>query len=193
MNTAEASGSHNSLPPPTQNECEFRCELSAWRDNLITMSSSPVSLEEYVIHVYMPNKSFKAVRFNVKETVFHVIRKTVEDLGRDGQQQPSIQRYACRMLNMITKEVIWLARSTSMQKVLSHILTPGCSNVDCPNSQAELDEGMLQHQEHGRRITANRVWRVELRVRYVPNSIQDLFDEDKATCFYYFNQVTKSD
>ncbi|KAH8291543.1 hypothetical protein KR054_012618, partial [Drosophila jambulina] len=150
-----------------------------------------VSLEEYVIHVYMPNKSFKSVRFNVKETVFHVIRKTVEDLGRDGQQQqqPSIQRYACRMLNMITKEVIWLARSTSMQKVLSHILTPGCSNVDCPNNQAELDEGMLQHQEHGHRITANRVWRVELRVRYVPNSIQDLFDEDKATCFYYFNQV----
>ncbi|KAH8389250.1 hypothetical protein KR200_006662, partial [Drosophila serrata] len=148
-----------------------------------------VSLEEYVIHVYMPNKSFKSVRFNVKETVFHVIRKTVEDLGRDGPQQPSIQRYACRMLNMITKEVIWLARSTSMQKVLSHILTPGCSNVDCPNNQAELDEGMLQHQEHDRRITANRVWRVELRVRYVPNSIQELFDEDKATCFYYFNQV----
>ncbi|XP_020798400.1 focal adhesion kinase 1 isoform X2 [Drosophila serrata] len=168
MNTAEASGSHNSQPPPTQNE---------------------LSLEEYVIHVYMPNKSFKSVRFNVKETVFHVIRKTVEDLGRDGPQQPSIQRYACRMLNMITKEVIWLARSTSMQKVLSHILTPGCSNVDCPNNQAELDEGMLQHQEHDRRITANRVWRVELRVRYVPNSIQELFDEDKATCFYYFNQV----
>jgi len=91
------------------------------------------------------------------------------------------------MLNMITKEVIWLARSTSMQKVLTHILTPGCSNVDCPNNQTELNEGLL---EQGRRITDNRVWRVELRVRYVPNNIQDLFDEDKATCFYYFNQVS---
>ncbi|XP_017072933.1 focal adhesion kinase 1 isoform X2 [Drosophila eugracilis] len=160
MNTAGAS----SQPPPTKNE---------------------LFLEEYLIHVHMPNKSFKAVRFNVKETVFHVIRRTVEDLGTDGRT-PSIQRYACRMLNMITKEVIWLARSTSMQKVLTHILTPGCSNVDCPNNQAELDEALL---EHGRRITDNRVWRVELRVRYVPNSIQDLFDEDKATCFYYFNQV----
>lgn len=135
--------------------------------------------------MHMPNKSFKAVRFNVKETVFHVIRRTVEDLGTDGRT-PSIQRYACRMLNMITKEVIWLARSTSMQKVLSHILTPGCSNVDCPNNQSELDEVLL---EHGRRITDNRVWRVELRVRYVPNNIQELFEEDKATCFYYFNQV----
>jgi len=147
--------------------------------------SPPVNSEEYLIHVHMPNKSFKAVRFNVKETVFHVIRRTVEDLGTDGRT-PSIQRYACRMLNMITKEVIWLARSTSMQKVLSHILTPGCSNVDCPNNQSELDEVLL---EHGRRITDNRVWRVELRVRYVPNNIQELFEEDKATCFYYFNQV----
>ncbi|XP_037712828.1 focal adhesion kinase 1 isoform X2 [Drosophila subpulchrella] len=160
MNTAGAS----SQPPPTKNE---------------------LFPEEYLIHVHMPNKSFKAVRFNVKETVFHVIRRTVEDLGTDGRT-PSIQRYACRMLNMITKEVIWLARSTSMQKVLTHILTPGCSNVDCPNNQAELNEGLL---EQGRRITDNRVWRVELRVRYVPNNIQDLFDEDKATCFYYFNQV----
>ncbi|XP_070068632.1 focal adhesion kinase 1 isoform X2 [Drosophila takahashii] len=160
MNTAGAS----SQPPPTKNE---------------------LFPEEYLIHVHMPNKSFKAVRFNVKETVFHVIRRTVEDLGTDGRT-PSIQRYACRMLNMITKEVIWLARSTSMQKVLTHILTPGCSNVDCPNNQAELDEGLL---EHGRRITDNRVWRVELRVRYVPNNIQELFDEDKATCFHYFNQV----
>ncbi|XP_032572385.1 focal adhesion kinase 1 isoform X2 [Drosophila sechellia] len=160
MNTAGAT----SQPPPTKNE---------------------IHSEEYLIHVHMPNKSFKAVRFNVKETVFHVIRRTVEDLGTDGRT-PSIQRYACRMLNMITKEVIWLARSTSMQKVLSHILTPGCSNVDCPNNQSELDEVLL---EHGRRITDNRVWRVELRVRYVPNNIQELFEEDKATCFYYFNQV----
>nr|AAF07854.1 focal adhesion kinase homolog DFak56 [Drosophila melanogaster] len=160
MNTAGAT----SQPPPTKNE---------------------INSEEYLIHVHMPNKSFKAVRFNVKETVFHVIRRTVEDLGTDGRT-PSIQRYACRMLNMITKEVIWLARSTSMQKVLSHILTPGCSNVDCPNNQSELDEVLL---EHGRRITDNRVWRVELRVRYVPNNIQELFEEDKATCFYYFNQV----
>nr|BAA85188.1 focal adhesion kinase [Drosophila melanogaster] len=160
MNTAGAT----SQPPPTKNE---------------------INSEEYLIHVHMPNKSFKAVRFNVKETVFHVIRRTVEDLGTDGRT-PSIQRYACRMLNMITKEVIWLARSTSMQKVLSHILTPGCSNVDCPNNQSELDEVLL---EHGRRITDNRVWRVELRVRYVPNNIQELFEEDKATCFYYVNQV----
>ncbi|XP_015039131.1 focal adhesion kinase 1 isoform X2 [Drosophila pseudoobscura] len=171
MNTAEASvnQSHHATPP-TSNE--------------------PVC-EDYVLHVHMPNKSFKAVRFNENETVCNVIKKTVEDLSRD-VRVPSIQRYACRMLNMITKEELWLARTTPMRKVLTHILSPGCSNVDCPNNdaaKAELGEGKLQYQDHGRRVITNRVWRVEMRVRYVPNSIQDLFDEDKATCFYYFDQV----
>ncbi|XP_041448756.1 focal adhesion kinase 1 isoform X1 [Drosophila obscura] len=171
MNTAEASvnQSHHATPP----------------------TSNEPFCEDYVLHVNMPNKSFKAVRFNENETVCNVIKKTVEDLSRD-VRAPSIQRYACRMLNMITKEELWLARTTPMRKVLTHILSPGCSNVDCPNNdaaKAELGEGKLQYQDHGRRVITNRVWRVELRVRYVPNSIQDLFDEDKATCFYYFDQV----
>ncbi|XP_030081236.1 focal adhesion kinase 1 isoform X3 [Drosophila hydei] len=146
--------------------------------------------EDYVLHVHMPNKSFKSIVFNKDETVFHIIRKTVEEFGKDGQPPPSIQRYACRMLNVITKEVLWLARTTSMDKVLSHILSPGCSNVDCPNNdpmKAELAESKDTHQ--GRRSVTTGVWRVELRVRYVPHKIQDLFDEDKTTCFYFFDQV----
>lgn len=77
-----------------------------------------------------------------------------------------------------------------MDKVLSHILSPGCSNVDCPNNdpmKAELAESKDTHQ--GRRSVTTGVWRVELRVRYVPHKIQDLFDEDKTTCFYFFDQV----
>ncbi|XP_030243395.1 focal adhesion kinase 1 [Drosophila navojoa] len=146
--------------------------------------------EEYVLHVHMPNKSFKSIVFNKDETVFHIIRKTVEEFGKDGQPPPSIQRYACRMLNVITKEVLWLARTTSMDKVLSHIQSPGCSNVDCPNNdpmKAELAENKDTHQ--GRRAVSTGVWRVELRVRYVPHKIQELFDEDKTTCFYFFDQV----
>ncbi|XP_030387754.1 focal adhesion kinase 1 isoform X2 [Scaptodrosophila lebanonensis] len=151
-----------------------------------TSNESP--FEDYMLHVHMPNKSFKAIRFNENDSVFNIIRRTV-DLGKDGQTT-SIQRYACRMINVITKEVLWLARSTPMNKVLSHILTQSCSNVDCPNNdkaKAELAENKIQHQ--GKRVINNTVWRVELRVRYVPNSIQNLFDEDKTTCFYYFDQV----
>ncbi|XP_034476413.1 focal adhesion kinase 1 isoform X2 [Drosophila innubila] len=146
--------------------------------------------EDYVLYVHMPNKSFKAIGFNKNETVYHIIKKTVAEFGKDGQPPPNTQRYACRMLNVITKEVLWLARTTLMDKVLSHILSPGCSNVDCPNNdstKAELTENRDTHQ--GRRFISKGVWRVELRVRYVPHKIQDLFDEDKYTCFYYFDQL----
>lgn len=91
---------------------------------------------------------------------------------------------------MIYKKVIWLARTTLMEKVMSHILSPGCSNVDCPNNdqkKAEVTENTDAHV--GRRAITKGVWRVELRVRYVPHRIQDLFNEDKTTCFYYFDQV----
>ncbi|XP_051861279.1 focal adhesion kinase 1 isoform X2 [Drosophila albomicans] len=146
--------------------------------------------EDYVLHVHMPNKSFKAIGFNKNETVLHIIKKTVSEFGKDGQPPPSTQRYACRMLNVITKEIVWLARTTLMEKVMSHILSPGCSNVDCPNndpSTTEMAENRDVHQ--GRRFITKGVWRVELRVRYVPHRIQDLFDEDKTTCFYYFDQL----
>ncbi|XP_062133298.1 focal adhesion kinase 1 isoform X2 [Drosophila sulfurigaster albostrigata] len=146
--------------------------------------------EDYVLHVHMPNKSFKAIGFNKNETVLHIIKKTVSEFGKDGQPPPSTQRYACRMLNVITKEIVWLARTTLMEKVMSHILSPGCSNVDCPNNDpitSEMAENRDVHQ--GRRFITKGVWRVELRVRYVPHRIQDLFDEDKTTCFYYFDQL----
>lgn len=53
----------------------------------------------------MPNKSFKSIDFNKNETVLHIIKKTVEELGKEGHPPPITQRYACRMLNVITKEV----------------------------------------------------------------------------------------
>ncbi|XP_046865736.1 focal adhesion kinase 1 isoform X1 [Drosophila willistoni] len=162
------------------------------QSNQLTSSCNELQSEDYVLHVHMPNKSFKAIRFGEHETVFNIIQKTVKDFGRDGQPQASSQRYACRMLNMITKEELWLARTTPMNKVLTHILSPGCSNVDCPKNDDATKAELVQReqdQSHGRRVITNRVWRVELRVRYVPTSIRDLFDEDKTTCFYYFDQV----
>ncbi|KAM8712566.1 hypothetical protein ACLKA7_012978 [Drosophila subpalustris] len=154
------------------------------------IKSNESQSEDYVIHVHMPNKGFKAIGFNKYETVYHIIKKTVAEFAKDGQPPPSTQRYACRMLNAVTKEIVWLARTTLIDKVISHILSPGCSNVDCPNNdptKAELTEHRDPHQ--GRRFITTGVWRVELRVRYVPHKIQDLFDEDKYTCFYYFDQL----
>ncbi|KAH8398926.1 hypothetical protein KR222_005073, partial [Zaprionus bogoriensis] len=146
--------------------------------------------DHYVIHVHMPNRSFKAIGFNKNETVLQIIKRTVEEIGKEGQPFPKTQRYACRLLNVVTKEVKWLARTTLMDKVVSYILSPGCSNVDCPNNyQTKMEITENIEENVARPLITKGVWRVELRVRYVPHRIQDLFVEDRTTCFYYFDQV----
>ena len=32
-------------------------------------------------------------------------------------------------------------------------------------------------------------WRYELRVRYTPTNLQDLYENDKVTFYYYYDQV----
>lgn len=33
-------------------------------------------------------------------------------------------------------------------------------------------------------------WRYELRIRYLPTSLHDLYDKDKVTFFFYYDQVS---
>lgn len=32
-------------------------------------------------------------------------------------------------------------------------------------------------------------WRYELRVRYLPQNLNDLYEKDKVTFYYYYDQV----
>ena len=34
-------------------------------------------------------------------------------------------------------------------------------------------------------------WRYELRVRYTPTNLQDLYENDKVTFYYYYDQVDR--
>lgn len=36
-------------------------------------------------------------------------------------------------------------------------------------------------------------WRFELRVRYLPYSLHDLYEKDRITFFYFFDQVSSVD
>lgn len=35
-------------------------------------------------------------------------------------------------------------------------------------------------------------WRYELRVRYLPQNLNDLYEKDKVTFYYYYDQVSSS-
>lgn len=105
-------------------------------------------------------------------------------------QKANPLNYALRLHNIVTKEVIWMPRNTTIKQVIAHILNPSCPNADCPNNDRNTDSKLSQKKSlsnvaaHG-----NSVWRAELRVRYVPQNLRDLYEKDKTTCHFYFDQV----
>lgn len=68
-----------------------------------------------------------------------------------------------------------------------HITNPS-SNTECsvilksffkPNQQCQ--KSSVSH--------SNSVWKLELRVRYTPANLSELYENDKTTCHFYFDQV----
>lgn len=85
-----------------------------------------------------------------------------------------------------------------MNQVMAHISNPSCSNAECPNLD-KLVQSKKSHQKtnsgsssSGAGGHANSVWKAELRVRYVPKYLKDLYEKDRTTCHFYFDQVRKN-
>ena len=47
-------------------------------------------------------------------------------------------------------------------------------------------------QVHEKYACHEEEWRYELRVRYIPTDLKDLFEKDKVTFYYYYDQVSRS-
>ncbi|XP_055918541.1 focal adhesion kinase 1 [Eupeodes corollae] len=139
------------------------------------------------LHVYLPNNGFRTIKFN--EQVDNV-RKIIESIVQNivpGHKANS-QSYALRLRNVITKEVVWISRDTPMTQVAARISNPSCSNTECPyktmsNRKKEQQKPDIVDTH------INSVWRAELRVRYIPKSIKELYEKDRITCHFYFDQV----
>lgn len=81
---------------------------------------------------------------------------------------------------------------TSMIQVMAHIFNPSCSNSECPNLDRNTAAKKSQQQKNSNASSgyANSVWKAELRVRYVPMSLKELYEKDRTTCHFYFDQVS---
>lgn len=47
----------------------------------------------------------------------------------------------------------------------------------------------IQVQEKYEKKHPHSEWRYELRVRYLPQNLNDLYEKDKVTFYYYYDQV----
>lgn len=78
---------------------------------------------------------------------------------------------------------------TQLSDVLAHISNSSCSNVECP-SAIRATSSTLQQNPKNIVSHTNSVWKAELRVRYIPKSMRELYETNRTTCHFYFEQVT---
>uniref|UniRef100_T1PC28 Protein tyrosine kinase n=1 Tax=Musca domestica TaxID=7370 RepID=T1PC28_MUSDO len=134
------------------------------------------------LNVYWPNNLHHAVSLDEqKDTVQDIIEKTVAMVPY--AKKPNPRYYALRLQNMVSKETLWMNKTTKIQKLLEHIWNSTCPNTECPQQKSQHIPPTVNVNDK------LSVWRPELRIRYLPHSLRELFNEDKITCYFYFDQV----
>ncbi|XP_014102161.2 focal adhesion kinase 1 isoform X2 [Bactrocera oleae] len=148
---------------------------------LASMPQHEGQMDECVLHLHMPNKGMRPINVNeTNDTVLHVIERAVRSLVPGHMPNPHF--YALRLNNVVTKEILWMTRSTGMNQVMKYIWYPICPNFECSN----YDNTNIKSSN---RSSVNSVWRAELRIRYIPNSLTEFYEQDKTSCLYYFDQA----
>lgn len=124
-------------------------------------SSSAVAAatDKATIKVYLPNGGFNIVRYGDAIDVKGIITTVTARLSTGERYYRGV--YAMRLCRPATGESYWLHQDTTMAKVQEKYL-----------KGHPLSE-----------------WRFELKMRYFPGSIQDLYERDKVTFFFFFDQV----
>ncbi|XP_037032319.1 focal adhesion kinase 1 isoform X2 [Bradysia coprophila] len=143
--------------------------------------------ETQTLHVHLPNHGFRMLRFDEASDVRQIINLIVNSMAPGQKTNP--QSYALRLRHMLTKEILWMPPDTSMSQVMAHISNPSCSNTDCPNADRSSAKKQSHKNNSGGSGHANSVWKAELRVRYIPKSLKELYEKDRTTCHFYFDQV----
>lgn len=140
------------------------------------------------LQVHLLNNGFRMIKFTEASDVRQILTSILLSISPDQRINPMY--YALRLRHTLTQEIIWLSPDTTMLQVMAHILNPMCANADCPNvDKTSLLDKFNQLKANASAVHSNSVWRVELRVRYVPPELRTLYETDPKTCHFYFDQV----
>ncbi|XP_043473036.1 focal adhesion kinase 1 isoform X5 [Leptopilina heterotoma] len=120
---------------------------------------SPTPMDKATLKVHLPNGGFNVVKFGDAIDVKGIISLVTSRLAVGTRHYK--QLYAMRLHHPGSGESYWLHQDTTMYQV------------------QEKYEKKHPHSE----------WRYELRVRYLPQNLNDLYEKDKVTFFYYYDQV----
>ncbi|XP_062622322.1 focal adhesion kinase 1-like isoform X3 [Saccostrea cucullata] len=116
-------------------------------------------MDRSILKVHLPNGGFNMVKYGDATDVKDIIKLVVGRLAA-GERYYS-KCYALKLVHLQSKESYWLHNNLSMYQV------------------RQKYESSHPPEE----------WRYELRVRYLPKNIADLYTRDKVTFFYLYDQV----
>ncbi|KAI4500693.1 hypothetical protein M0802_004285 [Mischocyttarus mexicanus] len=120
---------------------------------------SPTPIDKATLKVHLPNGGFNVVKFGDAIDVKGIISLVTSRLAVGTRNYRNL--YAMRLHHPGSGESYWLHQDTTMYQV------------------QEKYEKKHPHCE----------WRYELRVRYLPQNLNDLYEKDKVTFYYYYDQV----
>ncbi|XP_046591478.1 focal adhesion kinase 1 isoform X8 [Neodiprion lecontei] len=120
---------------------------------------SPTPMDKATLKVHLPNGGFNVVKFGDAIDVRGIISLVTSRLAVSTRQYRHL--YAMRLHHPGSGESYWLHQDTTMYQV----------------------------QEKYERKHPHSEWRYELRVRYLPQNLNDLYEKDKVTFYYYYDQV----
>lgn len=93
--------------------------------------------------------------------------------------------YAMRLHHPGSGESYWLHQDTTMYQVFFFLFSNLTRIIIVRYYFNQVQEKYEKKHPHCE-------WRYELRVRYLPQNLNDLYEKDKVTFYYYYDQVSSS-
>lgn len=116
-------------------------------------------MDRSILKVHLPNGGFNMVKYGDATDVKDIIKLVVGRLAAG--ERYFAKCYALKLVHIISRKCYWLHNNLSMYQVRQKY-----------ESSHPPDE-----------------WRYELKVRFLPKSFQELFQRDKVTFFYLYDQI----
>jgi len=124
------------------------------------LDAQGTAVDKSHIKVHLPNKSSISLKHTDDINVKGVIGVVTERLDTSPREYEGC--YAVRLCHVPTGECVWLHESLTLAHVQERFFTPA----------------RPPHQFH-----------FQLRLRYIPKRLETLYDKDKVTLFFYYDQV----
>ncbi|KAE8748455.1 Focal adhesion kinase 1 variant 1 [Frankliniella occidentalis] len=120
------------------------------------------SSSQFTLKVHLLNGSFNVIKYGDATDIKSIITLLTSNMGsQQNSQRPFQQMYAIRLTHPSSRVAYWLHQDMNMFQVEEKYI-----------SKHPTEE-----------------WNYELRIRYHPQNLSEVFERDRVTFYYYYDQI----